>query len=1007
RDGNGNFYVAWNRRTGNSYYYTWFSRSTDSGLTWTPKMQVHFGRVFSYPAQIVARGAGEVLIGICDDQNNISNLITYTSADSGTTWQSQTPATNYGNNTGFRFFSMAKDASDIIHFVHPYADNGSMLEVRHNRSSDWGGSWSPLTAISDTSYPLIQPGLNQRNSPSVAVSPQGNIYVAWADKRLDPGGDNYEVYLTRSTDGGLTWAPEIQINEMSQVNEQVYPVIALASNGTIDTVSLVWSERRPTNLPPTSFNLYTPQNNLLLAQIDSIDFSWQEPLDPNGDPLSYILRLWESVSPEGAGGALPAAKLVLDTTITGITTTNFRFNGSGSLVFDNQYLWTALVTDGMATVASIDTFNFFTPPAMFNVDLLTPSNGQVLTADTVTFRWQPNIVAANGPLTYTLRLFGSSADTTVSSLSDTSLFFDGSQFFESYRTYQWSVQASDGNLTVSSDTFRVSASPGPMSGIYIIGNTGDFLNFNSAIQALNSFGVDGPLTFKVLPGIYNEKFEINSYPGQGAANPVLFESQNGNASSVNIRYQQSTYNTPIALMDSVSNLTLRKLSFTVLEGSSQHGAIFVRGGLDITIEGCLFSGPLLDPNIYNPFDSHLYSFDSQGLRIQQNEFLGNRQAIFIQGMSSTILTSGVEINHNRINEAARIGMELYYLDAPLVRGNIVEHIGGTAGIYLGYCYNSLKVAKNRIHMKASQDLHTMFGLAIENCNGNSDRGLVVNNMILSSASDSTLRTASLTINNSLDVDIWHNTLHVSGFEEMDIPLQASFGIALRVAPSCYNAMYSADRFLAQWDGTSFSTIESLQAFTGKDANSLSAPPRYYSLIDLHAASDILDGAGRPVLGVIEDIDGDPRDPQSPDIGADEFLPQDIGLQGSFTIGTGGDYPGLGEVVDALHMLGIRGPATFNILAGNYNLPIHFSEIGGTSPMRRVTFQSKSGKTEDVTLSFEQSSQDPNLIRFRDTDFLTFRNLTFHAKLIPSVVGIIRIDRESQGLQFIGNHFNAD
>jgi hypothetical protein len=41
-------------------------------------------------------------------------------------------------------------------------------------------------------------------------------------------------------------------------------------------------------------------------------------------------------------------------------------------------------------------------------------------------------------------------------------------------------------------------------------------------------------------------------------------------------------------------------------------------------------------------------------------------------------------------------------------------------------------------------------------------------------------------------------------------------------------------------------------------------------IDFHLGTANLDNLGTPVAQVTDDLDGDPRDPLTPDIGADEF-----------------------------------------------------------------------------------------------------------------------------------------
>ena len=75
-------------------------------------------------------------------------------------------------------------------------------------------------------------------------------------------------------------------------------------------------------------------------------------------------------------------------------------------------------------------------------------------------------------------------------------------------------------------------------------------------------------------------------------------------------------------------------------------------------------------------------------------------------------------------------------------------------------------------------------------------------------------------------------------------------------------------------GTSYTTLLDWQTATGWDANSISADPFFVSPsipFDLHVDfPSPIDSAGTPIAEITIDFDGDPRDPVTPDIGADEF-----------------------------------------------------------------------------------------------------------------------------------------
>ena len=108
--------------------------------------------------------------------------------------------------------------------------------------------------------------------------------------------------------------------------------------------------------------------------------------------------------------------------------------------------------------------------------------------------------------------------------------------------------------------------------------------------------------------------------------------------------------------------------------------------------------------------------------------------------------------------------------------------------------------------------------------------------------------------------------------------------ASAIATSNYNDFYTTGPNLAYWNGNR-ADLAALKAASSKDANSISANPKYRSATDLHAGETLLDSAGTYLALVTDDIDGDLRDANFPDIGADEFtcivVPGDANT--SFTI----------------------------------------------------------------------------------------------------------------------------
>ena len=80
----------------------------------------------------------------------------------------------------------------------------------------------------------------------------GNIYIVWAH---DPAGatDNSDVFFSRSTNGGLTWTPEVQIAG-GTVTDQFEPYVEVGGQGA---VSIAWYDRRNDTIDNVNMDVYT------------------------------------------------------------------------------------------------------------------------------------------------------------------------------------------------------------------------------------------------------------------------------------------------------------------------------------------------------------------------------------------------------------------------------------------------------------------------------------------------------------------------------------------------------------------------------------------------------------------------------------------------------------------------------------------------------------------------------------------------------------------------------
>lgn len=77
----------------------------------------------------------------------------------------------------------------------------------------------------------------------VSQSPyRGTVYVCWSDQRH--GEDDTDVFLSKSTDGGITWSPATRVNDDMRGRQQFFPWLAIDQSAGV--LYCVFYDRRNT-----------------------------------------------------------------------------------------------------------------------------------------------------------------------------------------------------------------------------------------------------------------------------------------------------------------------------------------------------------------------------------------------------------------------------------------------------------------------------------------------------------------------------------------------------------------------------------------------------------------------------------------------------------------------------------------------------------------------------------------------------------------------------------------
>lgn len=191
---------------------TYFSRTTDSGLTWTPGVSIYDPGVFAQTIGnvIVGTPAGE-LIDFFDHLTPLGRLsIDFVrSQDHGLTWTKQpgrvtpisgaaavTPDTQQAIRSEDIIFSVTADqvtGNLYVMWQDVPAAPGSQLSVLFAQSTDDGRTWSVPARVNKTPPNAAQPLRAQAFNGTVAVTASGVLVATYYDFRNDVFAGGHEL----------------------------------------------------------------------------------------------------------------------------------------------------------------------------------------------------------------------------------------------------------------------------------------------------------------------------------------------------------------------------------------------------------------------------------------------------------------------------------------------------------------------------------------------------------------------------------------------------------------------------------------------------------------------------------------------------------------------------------------------------------------------------------------------------------------------------------------------
>ncbi|MCX6257466.1 MAG: GEVED domain-containing protein, partial [Bacteroidia bacterium] len=427
----------------------------------------------------------------------------------------------------------------------------------------------------------------------------------------------------------------------------------------------------------------------------------------------------------------------------------------------------------------------------------------------------------------------------------------------------------------------------------------NFQSFTSAKAALEIMGVTCPVTFNVTPGIYNEQLVWGTIPipGISSTNTVTFQAANGDSSNVIIQANNSSSANYVWQLNSSHFLIFNKLTFKAVDASNSYGTVINFSGQtsNIQFQHCRFISLNVNASSSTNLAVVYKSGTTNNNMIFNNcDFENGAFGFYWYSYSVTPYETGLVISNNFLNNQTEYGIYINYEDASVVTGNTINASSSPYsyfyGIYEYYNQNAHVIAGNKIIIPSS----VSYGFALNNyyCTGSASAPGMIYNNFMSNAStypytiyayyspyqnyyyNSINNTSTYAgyggfyLNNTIGtVNIENNIISTAGSNIIYCSGSASVvGII-----SDYNDFYTTGTLFVYF-GAAINNLACWQTASGQDAHSVSVSPSFLSSTDLHTISTDLNNTGTPIAGINTDIDGDIRNPITPDIGADEFSP---------------------------------------------------------------------------------------------------------------------------------------
>lgn len=565
-----------------------------------------------------------------------------------------------------------------------------------------------------------------------------------------------------------------------------------------------------------------------------------------------------------------------------------------------------------------------------------------------------------------------------------------------------------------------------MQGNYTVGgDTADFNDLDDAITALQSSTIINNVYLYLNPGTYTGPYLIENLNMHG--NELYISSGSyASAEVIFTNHAATSQDNYILLIKNSSNIRIDDFDFSpsgqfsrsiVVSGDSNH----------LTFSNNRFfnsgSGSSNNESIYFVNEGEN---DADDVTIEYNQFFGGSYHVQINSTSYINNFSNWTIQANVHNEGYQ-GISLNRGSNLVIYANTMTNVN--QGISIGGYSGSLRINRNRLNTWA-------VGLAISGSDFTTPTTPnVYNNIIRCSGYNwyggyGSANATGLSISSCEDVYAAHNSIELSSPSSGSIAaiisgtknifrknqfVNLGGGYALNfinTEPETsnrnlveFNNIYARSTNLGRSRNTYYCEMDQMIVLFGS-YNADFNP--FYEDAYLRTKAPRLDNLGL-ATGIDVDFFDNPRDPVTPDIGAHEYTvnhldPLTTPMEGSYDIGTTGNFSTVNEFAQALSFRGVNGPVTAYLIDATYNEQLIFDRIPGIGWDRLLTVRRFDNPMATITYS-DQADTDNYVVQLYRSKYIKFQNITF-ATQSTGYSNILVFDGFAKELEFVNCDFIA-